>query len=102
MLYTFQEVNPLPKAMWCSVHNLANRAVVCLANCNSSLKHTSSLSAGQWLCEVERFDPAANQWTLIAPMHHSRTGVAVTALKGEGTSMSRSQIFSSSVTQFYC
>ena len=38
--------------------------------------------AGQWLCEVERFDPSTNQWSLIAPMHHSRTGVAVTALKG--------------------
>ena len=38
---------------------------------------------GQWLCEVERFDPSTNQWCLIAPMHHSRTGVAVTALRGE-------------------
>ncbi len=38
---------------------------------------------GQWLCEVERFDPHTNQWALIEPMHHSRTGVAVTALKGK-------------------
>lgn len=37
---------------------------------------------GQWLCEVERFDPVTNQWSLIEPMNHSRTGVAVTALKG--------------------
>ena len=37
---------------------------------------------GQWLCEVERFDPSSTQWSLIAPMHHSRTGVAVTALRG--------------------
>ena len=41
-----------------------------------------SCSTGQWLCEVERFDPLTNQWSMIAPMHHSRTGVAVTALKG--------------------
>ena len=41
------------------------------------------LSVGQWLCEVERFDPHTSQWSLIAPMHHSRTGVAVTALRGE-------------------
>ena len=40
------------------------------------------LCVGQWLCEVERFDPSTNQWSLIAPMHHSRTGVAVTALRG--------------------
>lgn len=39
-------------------------------------------SSGQWLCEVERFDPQTNEWSLIAPMHHSRTGVAVTALRG--------------------
>ena len=37
---------------------------------------------GQWLCEVERFDPSTKQWSLIAPMQHSRTGVAVTALRG--------------------
>lgn len=42
------------------------------------------LLLGQWLCEVERFDPQTNQWSMIAPMHHSRTGVAVTALKGNG------------------
>ena len=39
--------------------------------------------SGQWLCEVERFDPHTSQWSLIAPMHHSRTGVAVTALRGQ-------------------
>ena len=44
---------------------------------------TSRFIVGQWLCEVERFDPLTNQWTLIAPMHHSRTGVAVTALRGK-------------------
>ena len=43
----------------------------------------SSFISGQWLCEVERFDPRTNQWALIEPMHHSRTGVAVTALKGQ-------------------
>jgi hypothetical protein len=40
------------------------------------------ISPGQWLCEVERFDPSTKQWCLIAPMQHSRTGVAVTALRG--------------------
>ena len=40
------------------------------------------LCLGQWLCEVERFDPCTKQWSLIAPMQHSRTGVAVTALRG--------------------
>ena len=44
---------------------------------------------GQWLCEVERFDPQSNQWSMIAPMHHSRTGVAVTALKGRGRERER-------------
>ena len=34
------------------------------------------------LCEVERFDPGTKQWSFIVPMHHSRTGVAVIALKG--------------------
>ena len=43
---------------------------------------------GQWLCEVERFDPSTSQWCLIAPMHHSRTGVAVTALRGKAVSLS--------------
>ena len=51
-----------------------------------AMKHcniVSSFISGQWLCEVERFDPRTNQWALIEPMHHSRTGVAVTALKGQ-------------------
>lgn len=43
------------------------------------------VALGQWLCEVERFDPVTNQWSLIEPMNHSRTGVAVTALKGTCT-----------------
>ena len=50
---------------------------------NPSLYYFFVISyVGQWLCEVERFDPLTNQWALIEPMHHSRTGVAVTALKG--------------------
>ena len=44
------------------------------------------VAPGQWLCEVERFDPSLNQWSMIAPMHHSRTGVAVTALRGQSIS----------------
>ncbi len=42
-----------------------------------------AFDTGQWLCEVERFDPSTKQWSLIAPMQHSRTGVAVTALRGK-------------------
>ena len=65
---------------WCIISKLT----VC---CVESIVHTLcsiilSLFSGQWLCEVERFDPRTNQWSMIAPMHHSRTGVAVTALKG--------------------
>lgn len=45
------------------------------------------VAPGQWLCEVERFDPSLNQWSMIAPMHHSRTGVAVTALRGQSISL---------------
>jgi len=53
-----------------------------------SLRHFLSFCClGQWLCEVERFDPSTSQWCLIAPMHHSRTGVAVTALRGKGVSL---------------